>query len=358
VSQISHEGSWIEEFTSAPGTGPRYFGEFFGIKNFALCKAILPDHLPKQAKNLDLDTRAVLWLELHHNPTLPHAKHAKSRSTSLIQYQTTFVPLHKQHLESLTQNLYTARFVVKDNAARIYYFEEREGTPIALPSKVPDGCYEFYHGKAYSIGFGGTATELKNDHPIYPKSARELAFWINFGINFFPESVFAKSSQMPTRFAYFKNGDLFLMGGPVICKDDPILKSLEKDELARQEKNPSYLPFLDPHAEKRDPITPAFIKAYGLHIPEKQYLLLGDNPAMSLDCRFFGTIPEENLQGSPVLLFWPFGERFGCPQQPHKMPSVYTLFWVLGFSLCIYAYQRHSKKKALQFLEQLKQEKG
>ena len=356
--QIAHDGSWIDEFSSSVNAGPKCFGEFFGIKNFALCRALLPGQLPKQAKTFGIpDNTAVLWLELHHSPTLPLVKYAKYGSTPLIQYCTTYIPLHDEHLENLAENLYTARFVVKDNAARRYYFEDHDGPFIPLPSKVPDGCYEFYHGKAYSIGFGGTATELKNDHPLYPKSVSELAFWINFGIDFCPECSLAKSPHMPTRFAYFKDGNLFLMGGLVLSKEDPILKTLEMNEMARQAKDFSYFAFQDSHGDKGDPITPAFIKSYGLHIPERHYLLLGDNPAMSLDCRYFGTVHEDNLQGSPVLLFWPFGERFGCPIQPHKLPSIYTISLLLGFSLCIYGYTRRSKRKALRFLNQLKQER-
>jgi signal peptidase I len=58
-----------------------------------------------------------------------------------------------------------------------------------------------------------------------------------------------------------------------------------------------------------------FIQAFGVKIPEKQYLVLGDNHAISADSRVFGFIPEDNLQGAPSLIIWPPGSRLGLPEQ-------------------------------------------
>ena len=43
----------------------------------------------------------------------------------------------------------------------------------------------------------------------------------------------------------------------------------------------------------------------GYHIPEGQYLALGDNQPNSWDGRFWGTVPQRNLIGQGVVLWWP-----------------------------------------------------
>ncbi|MEW6637273.1 MAG: signal peptidase I [Actinomycetota bacterium] len=42
-------------------------------------------------------------------------------------------------------------------------------------------------------------------------------------------------------------------------------------------------------------------------IPEDHYFMMGDNRANSRDSRFFGPVPEENIEGEAFLRFWPPG---------------------------------------------------
>lgn len=63
-----------------------------------------------------------------------------------------------------------------------------------------------------------------------------------------------------------------------------------------------------------------FIRTFGVTVPNRHYLVLGDNHAMSADSRVFGFVPEENLQGAPSLILWPPGERWGFPlQKPYPI---------------------------------------
>lgn len=57
----------------------------------------------------------------------------------------------------------------------------------------------------------------------------------------------------------------------------------------------------------------AFLNAEGVEytVPENHYFMMGDNTDNSLDSRFWGSVPRENLIGLPCLVWWPFSARFG-----------------------------------------------
>ena len=46
-------------------------------------------------------------------------------------------------------------------------------------------------------------------------------------------------------------------------------------------------------------------------VPPKHLFPLGDNSRSSLDGRFWGSVPRQDLVGRAVLVYWPFTERFG-----------------------------------------------
>jgi signal peptidase I len=45
-------------------------------------------------------------------------------------------------------------------------------------------------------------------------------------------------------------------------------------------------------------------------IPEAAYFVLGDNSSFSKDSRFWGVVPQENILGKSILIWWPL-DRFG-----------------------------------------------
>lgn len=46
-------------------------------------------------------------------------------------------------------------------------------------------------------------------------------------------------------------------------------------------------------------------------LQDKEYLALGDNSAHSWDSRAWGPVPEKNLIGPALLVYWPFGKHWG-----------------------------------------------
>ncbi len=356
-SKIAYKDSFVREFSPllTQNNAPRTIGEFYGIKNYALCRMLLPEELPREARRIGVsDPNAVAWLEIRHSPTLPPKRPAQQAFSSFVSTSTTWIPLHSDHLDRLASGLYTARLVIKDNRMHRYYFEETSKTEIPLDKAIPSGIYEFYHGKAFEIGFGGTSFTLPKNHPIYPKTTREFALLFNCGIDVSSESYSSTSWKMPIRFAYYRDGSLIVMGVEVFPKEDETLKTFEQKEMARQAKDFSYFAFLDNGSPDKDPLGVQFFKNYGFRVPEDHYLLLGDNPAMSLDCRYFGPVPEENIQGSPIFILWPFGQRWGTPPQPRLAWSPYSIALAalaLLITLAIVSYQREKRRKILHTLQ-------
>ncbi|MEX1013427.1 MAG: signal peptidase I [Waddliaceae bacterium] len=304
--EVWENEKWVkDEFPKSPT-----YGDWYGINNFAKARLV---------KNND-----TLALEIFHHPTAEQ------------NFQKSTIPLTKEHLERLMQTLYTARFEVKDGKAMRYGSSMySSGSDF---SDIPNGVYEFYNGTAYKIGIKGWKEELPKEHPLYAQTPENVMRLYNDGIDFHPrvqESSQVSEQNMPTRFSYFRQGDLYLMGSPILTKDDPALQ-----EFIEKEKEKS-APFIDqgpPSAEQ--------IAKWGVKVPESHYLVLGDNHAMSLDSRSFGFVPEGNLRGTPSLLIWPPSPRWGPVNHPQS--KVFTtprlIVWTIAGLLFIlyFLYQRRS----------------
>ncbi|MBI3237021.1 MAG: signal peptidase I, partial [Chlamydiales bacterium] len=181
---------------------------------------------------------------------------------------------------------------------------------------------------------------------------------MEFDLRFSPQ---AKNQRLkPARYTYFRDGNLYLLGAPILKKEDPILIDFLKREETRKnlsnQQNP-YLPFADagPPLLPNGSIDAEFIREYGIQIPPKVYLVLGDNHAMSSDSREFGFVPQENLRGAPDLIFWPPGSQWGIPNQPTypflNLPRTYIWF-VAGISILLsYLYWRRRNHLPLKNLQ-------
>ena len=46
-------------------------------------------------------------------------------------------------------------------------------------------------------------------------------------------------------------------------------------------------------------------------VPAHGYFAMGDNSPNSKDSRYWGAVPEKDVVGRPVLVYYPFTKRFG-----------------------------------------------
>jgi signal peptidase I len=333
--EVLTPSGWVKDdpAKSKSSTTPATLSDLWGMGNFAKARI--------------LNKNGSYVLELNHHPSLttpaPYFAKEGHGYNFLLTPQKSTLPLDEELLKRLWDNLYTARFVVKGGKGIRYQAGGEKANRFSpdFPG-VPDGTYEFYFGKAYEVGRGGWLSELPPEHPLNQYSAEKLTRLYNLGIEMDTRFKGEPTNLLlPTRFAYFRDGDLMVLGAPLLKASDPRLTRFVQEEKKRGEIS-TYLPFIDlpaaPDAQK--------IAAYGIKIPDRHYLVLGDNHAMSGDSRFFGFVPEENLQGAPSLIFWPPSERAGFPNMiPYPLfPISRLIVWTLALiGFAIWAYWRHKK---------------
>jgi signal peptidase I len=321
VPQICVGDKWLEDrglnaANAYPEDGPQSYADFWGIRHHAFCRLTVE---PAELKSWGEGCKAVL--EVRHSPTLSRPRRAGSGVTeTVIADHRTTIPLGQQEWDAMKRALYTARFVVKNGFAYRYAHDSEDLRPAPSTPRldgVPDGTYEFTDGQALKIGFGGLTQPLPDNHPLYSDKLFPKLF--NVGQEFH-EAFASARGPMPSRWAYFRHGDLYVMGKMIWSYDSQWLKKfLERQE---SQSDPTVLPFKDwgaPSAEQ--------IAQFGYKIPKDHLVALGDNHANSGDSREFGPVPIGNLLGSPSLLFWPWSEgkdwRLGVLPQPER--SVWTL---------------------------------
>ncbi len=52
-----------------------------------------------------------------------------------------------------------------------------------------------------------------------------------------------------------------------------------------------------------------------IEVRPDHYAVFGDNTANSLDSRYWGDFPQENVIGKSWFVYWPIGPRFGWGQR-------------------------------------------
>lgn len=349
--EVFNGKEWVaDDLTTAltPHDSIRTLSDLVGMGNYAMAQLYTKDDLLHEGLKTDKD--ALLYLVLRHTPHLDFSK-GSSQTSYFPKMLTTVLPLEQQDLTTLMQNMYTARFVIRDGKVNRYNLDPLPFTPKSVRfANIPDGTYEFYYGKAYQVHFGGLTTELPANHPLYEVTPEATQLLFNLGIGW--DKVFQPQGEtrgLPNRYAYFREGDLYVLGAPFWKKDEKKLEAFIEQEEKRQKEASSQ----DPYVAFKDKGAPtaAVFQTFGLKIPANQYLVLGDNHAMSGDSRIFGFVPEQNLQGVPEIILWPIGDRLGYPSQK-PYPTFVTprlIVWCLAaiIGLISYFVYRYRLRKPL-----------
>lgn len=345
VGQFYNGHSWEKDLKKQTSDKvPTTFSSLYGIDNFAKARLLTQTQALSRYKKEDLPKEAPYYLEIAHHPHFPLRLHeVLGNRLFLYTHETSLLPLDEKHLERLSENLYTARFNVTNGKASRYQIERSPKDNFPLP-QLADGRYEFYDGKLSSVIFGGYLRQ-ESLPPNFMTNER-LAFFYNEGVDF--SKIFDPETEdalFPHRYVYFRDGAFFALGAPLMDKDDPNLALFVKKEREKAALQSAYSAFIDAGPP---PQKPEFFNHFGLKIPEKRYLALGDNHAMSGDSRVFGLVPEANLQGAPTFLLWPPGTRWGFISDGmtpfFNFPG--TVVWLgVGAFASMYGLWHHQRKK-------------
>ncbi|NGX35102.1 MAG: Signal peptidase IB [Candidatus Anoxychlamydiales bacterium] len=337
--------------------------DIWGFKNFAMSRILTKEEVEKYSNDsLEDVEEAQLYLELTHHPSLKNSKIIRDeygRLRPALNYSTSIIPLFEDSLKKIFDSMYTARFCVKNGAIYRYGSKFKKDITIAKLEDVTNGCYEIQNGKAYFVNFLGMTKKLKNDHLFNQFSIERTKTFYNLGIEF--ANIFKphKKNQLlvPSRYGYFRNNDFYLMGHVIFKQDDPTLVSfLQREYKKQQSMTNQYKAFEDlgpPFDTYDGKFDKNIIRKFGIKIPEKMYLVLGDNHAMSADSRDFGFVPEDNLKGGVNFIFWPPSSRWGEAFQPpfEKITFPKLIIWSSAFVIVVVStiIIRRRTKKPLKF---------
>lgn len=346
--KFSNGHQWVDESPKLE------YQDLWGIKNYAMVKML--NRQEAIELGYDLKThKENYFLELHHSPHTnyprPHlGMDLSGRLRPMLTPEHSLLPLTDEHMQRVRSAMTTARFVIKNGQGGNYSIHSSFKPHAYSPhfNEFPDGTYEYIDGVAYQVSRSGMQKVLPASHPLNKNQLDITQKLFNLGpemISFFNPDKNHKDF-IPHRYAYYRDGDLYLLNHMIYAKEDPVLTQFVAEESAKAKG------FIDHGAPvKNGVLDKELIRNYGLHIPSGYYLFLGDNHAGSRDCRDFGFIPEKNIQGSPAVIIWPTSSRFGWINQKSlnwfNLPNLIVWTVALGALSITTLYTKKHRQKAI-----------
>ena len=226
-----------------PHLSPVSYSDLWGMGNYAMARLLTRQELDKLYGIKTID-EGLLYLELRHTPNLTYPKPTLRPDSSgkiqpSITPSVTFIPMQQEHLTTIQKAMITSRFNVQNERAFHYqggknssYYNEYD----PLFHGVQNGKYEFYYGQGYKVHFGGIVSKLPTNNPLYsdsPENVQKL-FNLGFAFNKFFSPMAPNQPFEPQRFAYYRDGDLYLMGAPILKQNDPTLVKFAEEERAKE----------------------------------------------------------------------------------------------------------------------------
>ena len=112
---------------------------------------------------------------------------------------------------------------------------------------------------------------------------------------------------IPGDHIHLRNGIVFLNGQP---QNEP--QAAKPGDGAHLRALPRRLPLRRPPQKIRGVTAdwgvdlPTHIQGEDLVVPAGKYFAMGDNRTVSLDSRYWGFVPRENIVGRPMFVYWSF----------------------------------------------------
>lgn len=359
--------------------------ELWGMGNYGMSRIVPKEKILLTEENRELvlnNMNVNHFLEITHHSSIHSAKtifdYTGLRRPTLGK-SVSYIPLNTDAIKRIWDNMYTARFNTKKGYLESFGKKYNNSYLLRdrpkIKGRFEDATYEFFAGTAYKVKWQNDPfsiipslaipEKLNSDHVFGNFKESTCVTLYNSGIE--QSNYIATNTHTgiaPARYAYFRDGSLYLMGAKIFEENDEALQNFIQREKTLQAKTASYTPFLDEGAPylADGSLDIEKIKARGLFIPPKSYYTLGDNHAQSGDSREFGFVPEDNLRGVATYMLWAPGGRFGAPLQPAY--AWFTTHKVIVWSLVIfgviiyyalerrkYAHLKRNKKE--RFLELL-----
>ena len=115
---------------------------------------------------------------------------------------------------------------------------------------------------------------------------------------------------------------LHLVKGEVFINGSPLREPYASRKSVPEDSFRDEFPAAAPNSAAVDPgwraDLPNYVHNGEIVIPAGQYFMLGDNRDESLDSRYWGFVPKENMVGRPFLIYW----SMDLPERPSFATSV------------------------------------
>ncbi|MFZ4773506.1 MAG: S26 family signal peptidase, partial [Chlamydiia bacterium] len=139
----------------------------------------------------------------------------------------------------------------------------------------------------------------------------------------------------------------YVMGKRFLDRRDSRLGAFIEGEKKKASEQKEYAAFVDsgPPLLKDGSLNKELILQYGLKIPEEKYFGLGDNHAVSADCRDFGFIPQGNLKGAPAFIVTPIPKSIQQADYPFFTRSKMIVVSIVLGSWAIWHFATRQKRR-------------